>query len=73
MKKALLLLLATVAVLSCGKSGSSKVGEYIYEDAVFTIGLGIFEGASTGITVFQNGKYVYQDLGGRFNGDGLLD
>lgn len=36
MKKALLLLLATVAVLSCG-------------------------------------KYVYQDLGGRFNGDGLLD
>ncbi len=61
MKKALLLLLATVAVLSCGKSGSSKVGEYIYEDAVFTIGLGIFEGASTGITVcWTNGSANFQ-------------
>ena len=68
MKKALLLLLAAVVVLSCGKSGSSKVGHYIYEDAVFTISLGIFEGNDTGITVFQNGKYVYQDLAGKVSG-----
>lgn len=68
MKKALLLLLTAVAVLSCGKSGSSKAGQYIYEDAVFTISLELFEGSDTGITVFQNGKYVYQDLAGKVSG-----
>lgn len=68
MKKALLLLLTAVAVLSCGKSGSSKVGQYIYTDAAFTISLELFEGSDTGITVFQNGKYVYQDLAGKVNG-----
>ncbi len=83
MKKALLLLLATVAVLSCGKSGSSKVGEYIYEDAVFTIGLGIFDSDDTftarisddetrlglpSSMVFRRSDRVLD-----VNGDGLLD
>lgn len=51
------------------KDTAPKVGQYLYADGTITASVYIGKDNAVGITVFENGKYVYQDVrNGRISG-----
>lgn len=63
-------LLALLCLFGCSDSMQEraedtkpKAGQYLCVDGTITAAVHI-DGSEAGITVFENGKYVYQDLGG---------
>lgn len=66
MKKVVAFILALVALCSCSKddaeiTSSPTNGQYIYESGNLTVAIRV-DNAETGITIFENGSYVYQSL-----------
>lgn len=72
MKKILVFLLSVVFVLaSCSKDETyadiPKNGQYIYENKNLLVAVYVHESIA-GITIFENGKWIYQDLRGSVHG-----
>lgn len=65
MKKVVLLILAAVALCSCSKNETDTAvpvsGQYIYESENLTAAVRV-DNTETGITIYENGSYVYQSL-----------
>lgn len=67
MKRIAIFILCAV-VLSCSKDDDNiniedpKMGQYVYTDPIYTISINTM--SETGITIFENGKYVFQQLRG---------
>lgn len=66
MKKIALYILSVVALCSCSKDDTAidtmpANGQYIYENGNITVAISV-DNSETGITVFENGSYVYQSL-----------
>lgn len=67
MKRILFALLITMIFVSCQKDSENvsqpKTGQYLYTDNTYTVAVGVYENKkSCSITVFENGKYVWQDV-----------
>lgn len=67
MKKILFALLTAFMLVSCQKDSENgslpKIGQYLYTDNTYTVAVGVYENKkSCSITVFENGKYVWQDV-----------
>lgn len=50
--------------LDTAEDSTPKAGQYIFADGAITVSVDIGKYSTVGITVFENGKYVYQDLNG---------
>lgn len=68
---ALFALLAVFVLASCSKDETyadiPKNGQYIYENKNLLVAVYVHESIA-GITIFENGKWVYQDLRGSVHG-----
>ena len=67
MKKILFTLLTIVIFASCQKDSENvsqpKTGQYLYIDNTYTVAVSVYANKkSCSITVFENGKYVWQDV-----------
>lgn len=67
MKKILFALLTIFIFASCQKDSENvsqpKTGQYLYTDNTYTIAVGVYENKKyCSITIFENGKYVWQDV-----------
>lgn len=66
MKRIALLILAAVALCSCSKDETKDIttpvnGQYLYENENLTVAVRV-DNTETGITIYENGSYVYQSL-----------
>lgn len=65
MKKIALLILAVFSLCSCSKDETDTAvpadGQYIYESENLTVAVRV-DNTETGITIYENGSYVYQSL-----------
>ncbi len=72
MKKIALLILAVFSLCSCSKDETDTAvpadGQYIYESENLTVAVRV-DNTETGITIYENGSYVYQSLHRSWGGD----
>ena len=65
MKKIALFIWAVIALCSCSRDDTDinapADGQYIYENGNLTVAINV-DNTDTGITIFENGSYVYQSL-----------
>lgn len=66
MKKIAMCILSVLALCSCSKDDTEITtaplnGQYIYESGNLTVAVDV-DDTETGITIFENGSYVYQSL-----------
>lgn len=68
MKMPFIAALVSLLFVSCSdnQDPQPKAGQYIYETNTVTASISIRE--SVAITVFENGRYIFQDLYGRASG-----
>lgn len=68
MKRLAFSLLVALCLCACSKDSgletSPKAGQYIYADGTITAAVNVGKYNTVGITIFENGSYVYQDLNG---------
>lgn len=60
-------LLALLCLFGCSdnsEDNTPKAGQYIFADGAITASIHIGKYSTVGITIFENGKCVYQDLNG---------
>lgn len=68
MKKIAVLLLSVISLLGCSKDNdtlatdgvTSKNGQYVYADKTITAAVYLDGSSTVGITIFENGRYIYQ-------------
>lgn len=72
MKRIVTLLAALAFLAACDKDDSGqltgaitpKAGQYVYTDKTITAAVDLDGSSTVGITIFENGRYVYQCLNG---------
>lgn len=80
MKKAVIMLAALLSLSACSKDNDTpdtadnalRIGQYVYADKTITAAV-YWDGSDTaGLTIFENGRYVYQCKAGHVTNAGSV-